>query len=381
MIPIIAALQRPQSGIIEEVDFTTPALGPAVAALPGGMSFARSTTATSYDRVTGTIYATGINANVARYARWITGSSGLLMEVARNQSIGPNPTRWDTTGWTVQANTVYGAGPSPDGSGFSNLCTVLSTGFSSFRGTGSGGTSAGSAWFRAVAGTVDAQINVFNASSNATHKTVGTTWEWLSLVVVAPSGMVPVECRNMSLNGGTGAQNRTIYGTYAQLETGGYATSPILGAQRLQDRLYRPNATAGRWVDGGKLSLEIDFVATAALASTDTTGRVWFVDATNTCNIGVAGNVVVTVGGVTSLAPNGSVAWAAGDFVELFVAAGDNSFAEMAYRINGGTAVVVPLSGFAQPDLAIGANDIDVCCSGTTFALPCILNTIRIYRN
>lgn len=155
----------------------------------------------------------------------------LLMEGSRTNLV-LRSRAIDDAAWTAGSAVVTTADQNggPDAAGLADRSNVSSAGISRYQPALSGvGTFAGSLWVRGTSGAVSHQMAVFDATFNPAILAATTTWGRNSRVATTATalGLLPVEARDRTAQGGQVATAQDVITDLHQLEAGFFPSSAI----------------------------------------------------------------------------------------------------------------------------------------------------------
>lgn len=156
--------------------------------------------------------------------------ASLLMEKSATNYL-LNSRAMNSTGWTAGTGTLtLNAANGPDGAAAAAQENAASGQYGPWaQNPGPTGNVVASIWVRAVSGTASHQIQLLNSPAVARVLSVGTTYgrNLAQGNVSAAAGMITLDARDETANGGQVATAQNCYLDMPQLEAGLYPTSPI----------------------------------------------------------------------------------------------------------------------------------------------------------
>ena len=363
MIVLGARRHRSSARVIWGVDFRTVTDG-ALSSLPGGLSFARASSATV---TTGpsTVITSGITSNVARVGKRGSDSTtrGLLFEGARTNLLAPNGRAVNSlasagSGATITANDIAG----PDGSVSADRVQLTSGGYSRYQtfSLTTGAKYTVSIWFK---GSGPFQTNTFGVAAHANVGTLSSSWTCVSYTFTQDStsgGFIPLDTRNNGVGSGW-PQAIDAWVDLMQIEAGAYETSYFNGA-RAGERLYL--ASRAPLLRGGRLRLRVRSLMRFASADMKRARRLWTIDANNYVEVDTSRNVVAVVGGSSVTLPTAIPSWSVSDVLDLRVDVG-NGAPRGSASINDGAATSLGTGAGSHSAIA-ASGGIDLLCSSTS---------------
>lgn len=350
---------------VAQGDFSAQAVGTASDLY--GWTFSRASGASTYSTLAGTVVL-GIAVDAGRIAAQSAGLAGLLIEPSRTNYV-LKASDLTGSGWTAgtAATETANATTAPDG-------TVTA-----HRSAGASGTF-GKYWSKAVASAVNSRwvsslwikdngggrpslVSAIFAQTATIYPAPVASWKRhthrsaANDSGIAGSNYIFCDGRNCLGIGGGAAAAFDVYRWGHQAEIGPYATSLIAttgaSATRAADRLSRSTTsalTAGRklriYSRFTALAAETDYSEPGATAERflvqDTTGfyKIW-AESGKIYAQAYADDVSTFASVYTT---SGSLSWAAGDLVELWVSMGGGVSPVIEWRINGGAIVTPTLS-------------------------------------
>ena len=355
-----------QNDIIWEVDFRRFPLSNGTNAgyhtsllSSKGLTLARASAAT-VQTSTSTVVTTGIGVDAPRIGDAGYGQ-GLVIEEARTNLV-PTSRELGGTGWSQGTGNFetgsYADGPDgsvlsadrlyrPDGLLYSDyVATAVTAGVTYTAGFWVRGTSGESVYKPYVA---DVQFITQTAPAIWTRKThtiaaVATTTGYWQL-----------------LTGGPTASSVDIVSDLHQLEVGKFPTEVIVTTGATAARAGDKLTLARDITRSGRISLELQFIPKAARSSYSGSPVLWQSTASpnDLCQFAFnTGNFVCNVGGVSTTL--GTIDWAAGDVVDLWIECGGGGSTIAKYRRNNGAVTSllagVPLANIVAPSITIGSN-------------------------
>lgn len=390
---VLAAQARRRGGIVPlwEADFTTQAAGSGSVA-SYGLSFARASDGFSVQTGTSTVVLVSGN-DTPRYGRALDAHSvGLVIEHTFGHSVLTDSRQITAASWngagasgTHTANYANG----PDGAALADRSELTGDQFGRFRQSALGtGSFTYSEWIRHTsASSGQVQGYLYNGTAVAAFVMAPTNaWQRFAASSTqsnnVASQIMPVTVQDLTGSGGINPSAADVLTDLHQWEPGLYTTEAVptsgVGLTRAGERLYHPTASA--LVSGGRIGFEYvgrpkgsssQYAADMVLAITDVSNFIRISASTRAITVRVAGVDYTTPGTMT---------WAAGDLLEVWVEAGGGSLpTAVKYRVNAGGATVLstgspPTQGtFATP----GA--LDLCCNGTASQFTSRVEKIRTY--
>ena len=389
----VRGAQRHISPFLLSADFTSLTPG-AVASLPAGLSFSRASSATVQTSAS-TVVTAGIGTDVARVGSADGTTIGLVIEPSR-QNFAPDSRNMIAASWTAGiGTTTHPLTPAgPDGSSLTSRVQCATSQYSNYR-LGAQGSSRriGSTWVRTTSGSAgQAQPYIYDGTTVAAALfSIGGTWSRVA-VAQATSGsnsvsqFNPNSSQDLTANGGgaPGATDNCI--DLVQIESGSWASEAIVtsgaAATRAGERLYLSSGASV--VNVGRLSAYIKAQFKHSPANADSAFRVWsdHSDATTYAEISTAGVLTVSVGGVTNTTT--ALAWAAGDIVELWIAAGGGVATVAKYRVTSGgvpgAITTLTITGSTLGTYA-PAGALDLFCDSSIAKQPGMrLQSLQFYK-
>lgn len=396
------------SAVLAGGDFSSLAVG-STSDLRG-LTFARSSSATTYDESTGSV-TTGLGVDVARIAKDASSRVGLLFEPSRTNLI-PTDSVLSGGGWTAGSGgtETANATAAPDGTTTADRSAGNSGQYAiiwSKSATHSAGTSYGiSYWVKGNGGGNPSSVSaLFVITSSGVTPTA--SWTRSRRTAADTSGSsgnnyIFADGRDNSGSGGNPATAYDLFRWGHQVEIAGgggsarWVSSLIqtsgASATRASDTLSVPSATVltaeslrfyckvvvpatrANLAEGASTTLTL-FKAGSYYAQMSTATGVITVSARN------AGDSAFATDTTTAGVPIAT----AGDVVELWCVLGGNAASVIKYRINGGSIVTLSMtSGAALRVLQsggspIGAN-VDLLHNAGADMLPGIVQTLALYR-
>lgn len=349
-------------------DFSTDTVG-ALASVRG-FTFARASTATTYDEAAGTV-TTGVGVDTARAAKSSAGRVGLLIEPVRTNLLvqSQDPTSGWTTGGTVTRTRPYGTGP--DGSTVTPTRVEVASGSSYVYRSPTLTINLPyiqSSWIRATdAGDSEMfGMSTIGGGSPAAGASPGTTsWKRRRTATASPTATAAANVFAADGRGNTlftgvsfGATALDQVVDYQQVEQGRWASSAIpttaatvtraadklsvaestveaAGALRFYVKIEMPTTLLNHVESGGTGELTL---------WTDAAGsyKCW-IDASSGAIYAqaLASDLGIPAAVYTTSAP---VSVAIGDLLEVWVVCGGAALPTIKYRINAGSVVTPTLS-------------------------------------
>lgn len=385
-------------------DFSTDTVG--ALASTRGFTFARASTATTYDETAGTV-TTGVGVDTARAAKSAAGRVGLLVEPVRTNLLvqSQNP----TSGWTTYgAPTVtrpYGTGP--DGSTSTPTRIECPTTAGVYRGVTLVALSphATSYWCRATdAGDTELiGVSTLGGGTPGSGASPGTTtWKRRRPAITTPTAaganLFAADGRGNTLftsgvSFGPTALDQVV--DYGQIEVGRWASSAIpttaatvtraadklsvaestveaAGALRFYVKIEMPTTLLNHVESGGtgELTLWTDAAGSYKCWIDASSGAIYAQALAS--DLGIPAAVYTT---------SSPVSVAAGDLLEVWVVCGGGASPTIKYRINAGSVVTPTLSsGTRTHTLAgIGATLYALCDSAGANGLYGVVQSVAFY--
>lgn len=376
-----------------------------------GLTFTRSSTATTHDYAAGSIVA-GIAVDTARVAKTAAARVGLLNEPSRTNRLVQSQNPQTSAGWlNISTPTVTRpSGTGPDGS--VTTPTRIQVSASPNQAVYRAATlvtstpSIMSFWTKANTSTDTELIGMstIGGGSPGAGASPGTT-AWKRRVTATASvtsgpgnNIFAADGRGNTLFSGIsfGATALDQVVDYGQVETGRWASSaiPTAGstALRAADALAVPSATV---VTGQSLRFHCKIEVPAARASlgelTGTTltifkaGSYYATMSTSTGVITIGGRDVSDTSFVTNTTV-GSIALAANDLLELWIVVGGGLISTISYSKNGGAVTNLPMASGTGMIVAtagggaIGAS-IDLLHDAGAAHLPGVVTDLAFYAD
>lgn len=380
------------SPVLFTLDFTSAALGAMANATfvsTFGLSFARASAATVQTSAS-TVDSTPTTDQPRFCATGATGIRGLLIEESRSNLIQNNRDE-SAAGWNAGTSTVttaYAAGP--DGTTGTGSRTQGAGGGSDFgkyqtRSTVSLGTSQVlSAWVRGALGATHHTIRSSGTPTDTfdTIAVAGTTWQRHVFPFTSASPGSDNLFSDSSLSSGL---TEDVVTDLMQIESGKFATSAIVttGATGTRAGEHPSDASASRWSDANRISVEFVFCPLGTPAQYTANAYFWYIDANNNAWMDTSQKVNVKIGGTTVTSAS-AISWTAGQVVDLWIEAGGGAATKVEYRTSsdGGStwgSVTTLINSALAGNLAPSA--IDVFCSSTTNQMSAILKSITAYKS
>lgn len=412
----------PTGRVLFDFDFTTLDLGYMSAAAfltRTGLTFTRTTVSTVQTSASSVIDGADINNPVVGNIGSTLSHRGLVIQgntwnkLAGTAANGPRNISTGSPWSAGTTSTITYPTFSPNQSNFGgSQADIVSAGFSSFFNIGSDDTTDTSftSWQNGVGntGTSDMQQTDDNNASTlfiATVVTQTSTWSRINVHHTTSQGIkffCPADARDMSGVGGQTARARHVGVDYVQIEDGPTPTEAIgvitaTGGGRTKDLLsFSPGST---WIAAnGQFKFYSKFCPKAASSTTTywqtatgTRGNsaawflwTWGANGQNYAKFKDSDKkLYVKIANGTEKVSTNAISWAAGDQVEVYLAAGNNVASVAKYKINGGswtdlilatmTDVPAPSSG------AIRVFTDDNTASGDAGAMQSWLNRLTVY--
>jgi hypothetical protein len=385
---------------IWSISWKTLSLGGYTGALPGGLTFSRTSTQTLRQDSGGVVYASGTAApnvpvigTIGAATGYISdgGGTNLLSPVDRGSNVATAP-------WSIGLTpAILNAGPGVDGTmNAASTFAALAAGYCNFVGespTISGLTVMAGGYVQPASG-VSAQLTVFDSGiTNPVVTAVTLTpgvWQTLaspSYVASAANSITVVPCdgRGYASIGGDGAQTQGPYlidMLWALVTT----HPPGTWMAGTQAPTVLGTATPAGSINGGRFSLTIDVNFYYLSSQLRWNNRLWSLvgDATTFVELDQTKvQLRVSVSGVELLFPV-PLTWATTDVLRLHVAAGAGiPVATLARSTNAGASFGAAGSlgtlTVAQPPIQVGALSLDFCGDGASNTLEAVVLAMAVY--
>ena len=356
-----------QNDIIWEVDFRRFPLSNGTNAgyhtsllSSKGLTLARASSAT-VQTSTSTVVTTGIGVDAPRIGDAGYGQ-GLVIEEARTNLV-PTSREFGGTGWSQGTGNFetgsYADGPDgsvlsadrlyrPDGLNYSDyVATAVTAGVTYTAGFWVRGTSGASMYSPYVAdlqaGNVPVASSIWSRQTHTRTSAATATGYWQPLSGVPTTVIVDIVC------------------DLHQLEAGKFPTEAIVTTSGAATRAGDKLTLARDITRNGRISLELQFIPKAARSSYSGSPVLWQSTASpnDLCQFAFnTGNLVCTVAGESTTL--GTIDWAAGDVVDLWIECGGGGSTIAKYRRNNGVVTSLlagaPRANIVAPSITIGSN-------------------------